>query len=177
MTSNAPIPVLLCGKIPGHIKATTEILRPEFEVIETCSSLEAARTAISEMLSPSSAKSDSATKPRVVLMGGRVPPGGLLVRLRHGRGCQVGPLGPSRHFETGGGGRGGHCSRPAPCRGRRRADSEDVGGANGGAAREEGPRGDLVDVKGVRGCSTEQSGDVECSGIPCPFAGGVHSLP
>ncbi|KAK6860822.1 hypothetical protein PG990_011868 [Apiospora arundinis] len=73
MTSNAPIPVLLCGKIPGHIKATTEILRPEFEVIETCSSLEAARTAISEMLSPSSAKSDSATKPRVVLMGGGFP--------------------------------------------------------------------------------------------------------
>lgn len=31
MASNAPIPVLLCGKIPGHIQATTRILKPGFE--------------------------------------------------------------------------------------------------------------------------------------------------
>ncbi|KAK7961578.1 uncharacterized protein PG986_002403 [Apiospora aurea] len=67
MTSNAPIPVLLCGKIPDHIKAVTEILKPEFEIIDVCSSLDAARTAISKRLSLSAS---DAGKPRVVLMGG-----------------------------------------------------------------------------------------------------------
>ncbi|KAK8073143.1 hypothetical protein PG996_006491 [Apiospora saccharicola] len=69
MASNAPIPVLLCGKIPGHIQATTEIMKPEFEIVEVCSSLEAARTAVNERLSPSSAL-PTEKKPRVVLMGG-----------------------------------------------------------------------------------------------------------
>ncbi|KAK8075869.1 hypothetical protein PG997_010532 [Apiospora hydei] len=68
MTSIAPISVLLCGKIPDHIKAVTEILKPEFEIIEVCSSLDAARNAISKRLSSSS--SSDAEKPRVVLMGG-----------------------------------------------------------------------------------------------------------
>ncbi|KAK7913795.1 hypothetical protein PG985_011498 [Apiospora marii] len=69
MASNAPIPVLLCGKIPGHIQATTEIMKPEFEIVEVCSSLDAARTALAERLSPWSV-SPAEKRPRVVLMGG-----------------------------------------------------------------------------------------------------------
>ena len=37
-TESTPLPVLLCGKIPSHIKAVSEIVKPEFEG-ESCDRL------------------------------------------------------------------------------------------------------------------------------------------
>ncbi|RYO96343.1 hypothetical protein DL764_007479 [Monosporascus ibericus] len=69
----SPIPILLCGKIPTHIKATCDIVKPEFQVIRVCSDPEAARAALTALMAPSSETPtfDGAEypRPRAIIMG------------------------------------------------------------------------------------------------------------
>ncbi|RYP65332.1 hypothetical protein DL769_006347 [Monosporascus sp. CRB-8-3] len=75
--TTSPIPILLCGKIPTHIKATCDIVKPEFQVIWVCSDPEAARAVLSVLMAPSSEGStlDGAEhpRPRAVIMGAGYP--------------------------------------------------------------------------------------------------------
>ncbi|KAI1848444.1 hypothetical protein JX265_008774 [Neoarthrinium moseri] len=78
MASTAPIPVLLCGKIPSHVQATTDILKPEYRVIKVCTDPAEARAAVTALLSPSiatpSIDGTDYPRPRIVIMGGGYSP-------------------------------------------------------------------------------------------------------
>ncbi|KAK8103406.1 uncharacterized protein PG998_010439, partial [Apiospora kogelbergensis] len=132
MASDSPIPVLLCGKIPGHIKATTEIMKPEFEGkyhrdLFQHRSGPHRRIPHALPIRGDDRRAEAARR----LDGRRVHPRGLPVRPRRRRGRQVGPLGPARHDEARGRGRGGRCAGAALGRGGRGPAAEDVGGALG----------------------------------------------
>ncbi|RYP67241.1 hypothetical protein DL771_007330 [Monosporascus sp. 5C6A] len=75
--TTSPIPILLCGKIPTHIKATCDIVKPEFQVIRVCSDPEAARVALTALLAPSSEAptldGSEYPRPRAVIMGAGYP--------------------------------------------------------------------------------------------------------
>ncbi|RYP46600.1 hypothetical protein DL768_007222 [Monosporascus sp. mg162] len=93
--TTSPIPILLCGKSPTHIKATCDIVKPEFQgitrhmtsqrylsnslltrviVIRVCSDPEAARAALTVLMAPSSEtptlEGAEHPRPRAVIMGG-----------------------------------------------------------------------------------------------------------
>ncbi|KAH8884188.1 hypothetical protein GQ53DRAFT_880645 [Thozetella sp. PMI_491] len=74
MATSDPIPVLLCGKIPTHIQATTESMKPEYNVIKVCSDIETATSTITALMSSptDSTVIDGRTypKPRLIIMGG-----------------------------------------------------------------------------------------------------------
>eukprot|EP01111_Echinosteliopsis_oligospora_P008551 TRINITY_DN2431_c0_g1_i1.p1 TRINITY_DN2431_c0_g1~~TRINITY_DN2431_c0_g1_i1.p1 ORF type:complete len:147 (+),score=52.63 TRINITY_DN2431_c0_g1_i1:28-441(+) len=60
-----PTPILLCGKMQGHIQATCSIVQPDFRVIKVCSTLEDANSNITTHMSSSAPE-----KPKIIVMGG-----------------------------------------------------------------------------------------------------------
>lgn len=65
-----PIPILLCGKIPGHITAVTEVVKPEAQIIKACSTAEDAKAMITALMSSATIDGVKYPKPKAIIMGG-----------------------------------------------------------------------------------------------------------
>ena len=121
METSTPIPILLCGKLPGHILATTDIVKPEYrgkragpppaprgrsrltspgaQVLKACTTVDDARETVASLLSPATEtptiEGIEYPRPRLVVMGGGFTPADFAAVYESVDGAVSSPLSPT----------------------------------------------------------------------------------